>query len=169
MVKLFKYTKGEIDLFYSIDMKEECNYNSEMDLELATSDVLDIFIRDQDPKQNELINLYAEKNNLERIAVLDAHGTSINGKWYYSNGKEDHSVQRWIGQKDGKYKLLILNICNPEQDEISSKKSIILAPNESHDFRKDFEKGDVQAELFFPGKGYVSSYEIESEIEKLKE
>ncbi len=167
MKKLLKYTRGEIDLFYSIDMKEEFNYDYEMDLEIIVSNIVKVFIENQDSKQNELIELYAKKNNLERIAVLNAHGGSIDNKWHYFNGEDAHSVQRWIGQKDGKYKLLILHVCNPEQDNINSKKSIILAPNES--YREiDFGKGNVQAEIFLPGKGYVSSYELEYEIEKLK-
>ena len=168
MAVLSKYTNGEFDFFYSKDLKEEDGLEDELTLEIVSSSVFEKSIQALSDSQVELINLYSKKNNLERIAILYAHGDSEDGKWVYFNGEDSHSIQRWIGQKDGKYKLLILSSCNPEQEEITSKKSIILAPNESHNLI-DFEVGNAQLELFLPGKGYLSTYEIEAEIEKLKE
>ena len=119
------------------------------------------------PKVSELVDLHAKKNNLERIAILYAHGDMKNKSWCYSDAESLFSVQRWIGQKDGKYKVLLLNVCNEEGKEVSSKKSIICHPNEIYS-SSDQRSGDVQLELFIPKIGYVDDYIIEDEIKKLK-
>ena len=164
---LFRYTNGKLDFFYSKDMKEEDGLDNELSLEIVSSDALNRLLRALSERQAELINLYSKKNNLERIAVLHAHGDSEGNKWVYYNGENSHSMQRWIGQQDGKYKIIILTSCNPGQNEINSKKSIVLAPNKTH-CMIDFEAGNVQLELFVPGIGYVNNYIVDDEIEKLK-
>jgi hypothetical protein len=69
---------------------------------------------------------------------------------------------------DGKYKALILNVCNPRNNSIKSKKSIILHPNGVISNRL-LAQEVVPIELFLPGIGYIDSYMIEEEVKKLRE
>jgi hypothetical protein len=63
-----------------------------------------------------------------KIAMLDAHGSSILGKWYYSDGIFPDRVQSWISQNDGQYDLLVLHSCNPEGNIPTLRQSMALVP-----------------------------------------
>lgn len=165
-LKLLKHTYKKIDLFYSHDMKEDLMLDNEMSLEIISWRTIEIFLEDN-LEYDKLINVYAKKNNLERIAILLAHGQKIKNKWFYFNEDKISSVQGWINNLDGKYKVLILHSCNPGRDEIYSKKSPVLAPNEIYN-NLLLEEGKVQIELFMPGSGYIDSYLIEEELKKLE-
>jgi hypothetical protein len=69
---------------------------------------------------------------------------------------------------DGKYANIILSSCNPGSHEISSKKSAVFAYNYLHSWIRQ-EEGDGKMELFIPNVGYIDSYTIDYELEKLKE
>ena len=156
MSKLLKYNYKDIDFFYSEDMKEQGGLENVLDLESFTfATIHKSLILNKEHK--ELINDYVEKNNLEGIAILYANGDSIEDKWCYVKGEETHSIQRWISQKDGKYKLLIIDVDNPGRHKIISKKSPILMLQK-----------EGQIELFLPGTGYVDSCLIHEEFMKLK-
>jgi hypothetical protein len=165
--KLLKYTEEDTDLFYSQDMKIDRKLKTELDLHLLKDKIKKITL-ELKPVYNEIIGAYAKKNKLERIAILYAHGGEVNKKWYYYRGEKAFSVQSWINKMDGKYKILILGCCNPGANEISPKKSPVLASNESHK-DKEIENGEVHLELYLPKKGYLDSYTIEEELRKLKE
>ena len=145
--KLLKYTHKKTDVFYTRDIKEEKRLDIKCVLELIISQTVENFLGFNE-EYNELIEAYAKKNNLERIAILLAHGDEIN-------------------KMDGKYKLLILHTCNPGRNEITSEKSPVLVPNEKYSYASSL-RGRVQIELFLPKIGYVDSYMMEKEIEKLK-
>ncbi len=169
--KLFKYTQKDVDLFYTEDIiKNKFNLTrkqvAQTILDTITSHFLESFLKDN-KEQGELIEIYAQKNNLERTVILSAHGDSRNHKWYYSDGDKDFLVQSWINNMDGNYKLLILNVCNPGRHEVSSKKSALLLPNEIYSGIR-VARGRVQLELFIPGRGYVDSYIVNEEIERMK-
>ena len=164
--KLLKYTHKNTDMFYTRDMEDERRLDNKCVLELITSQTVENFLGFNE-EYNELIEAYAKKNNLERIAILLAHGDEINKKWCYLNGHGNFSVQSWINKMDGKYKLLILHTCNPGRNEITSEKSPVLVPNEKYSYASSL-RGRVQIELFLPKTGYVDSYMMEKELEKLK-
>ncbi len=111
--------------------------------------------------------MYSEKNNLERIAFLSAKGLSKDNNWHFANQGEIIPIQKWINENDGKYKLLILNVDNLNQDEICSRKSIVMAPYSKVSLNI-LETGFPNTELFVPKTGYLDVYSIDSELEKLR-
>jgi hypothetical protein len=158
-VNLLKYTYKDIDLFYSDEMKEQEKLDNEISLEVTAMMAVKNLL-EQNKEYSELVETYAKKNSLENIAILYAHGEEINNKWHYFSNDKAFSVQRWINKMDGKYKALIIYSCNPGGNEITSKKSIVLAPNRLYS-GKIARHGEVNIELFLPGTGYVDSYMIE--------
>ena len=176
--KLFEYTLNNVDFFYSKNFGKRATEAfmrkvfGDSSLKLGKDyfkDIIEDTLNDFLPsKTKELIDLYSEKNGLERIAILCADGDSVNHKWYYFDGNNNFLVQNWVNKMDGKYKLLILKVCNEEGKEVSSKKSIICFPNEVYSVA-NHKKGRVQVELFVPEIGYVDNYIIDDEIKKLKE
>lgn len=175
--KIFKYTLREVDFFYSVDfgiegtrefMKEAFqDPHIKLGKEYFKDEIertLDNFLP---PKFKELVDLNSRENKLERIAILEAHGDEKNKKWCYDDGENLFSVQSWINKMDGKYKLLILAVCNKEGHNISSKKSLVCFPNEVYSVRGR-EHGEVQIELFIPGLRYIDSYTIDDDIKKLR-
>lgn len=165
--KLLKYTCKDIDLFYSKDIEEEMGLNEKVNLETVHFNIIENFL-DLNEEYKELIEAYAKRNKLEKIAILMAHGEEINKKWYYYNEDKAFSVQSWINKVDGEYKVLIINSCNPGKNIIKSKKSPLLMPNETYS-GLSLRRGRVQIEFFLPEIGYVDSYMIEEELEKLKD
>ena len=177
--KLSQYTLKDVDLFYSKDFDRESTEDSmrevfddhsiEIDEPYFFQLLIESTLRNFLPlKALELVNLYAKQNSLEGIAILNAHGDMNNDKWCYSDAENLFSVQSWVNKMDGKYKALLLKVCNEEGKEVSSKRSIIFHPNEVYS-SEDQRVGEVQVELFVPGRGYVNDYLIDSEIKRLKE
>lgn len=164
--KLFEYTYGDITLFYSKDIKEEHELNRKVDLDTISFNILRNFL-ELNSNYNTLVETYAKKKGLENIAILMAHGNEIKNKWHYFNEDKSFSVQSWINKMDGKYKALIIDSCNPGRNVIKSKKSPVLVPNETYS-NQLFDKDRVQIEFFLPEVGYIDSYMIEEELEKLK-
>jgi hypothetical protein len=165
--KLLHYKHKDIDLFYSPEMKEEHQLNDEWDFNLVCERTVNDFLT-LNKEHNELIEAYAKKNNLEGIAILMAHADTIDKKFrYYINDTKTPCVQSWINKMDGKYKALIMYACNPEADDIVTKKSPVLFPNNVYSGLKVME-GKVQIDLFLPKVGYVDPYMIGEEMEKLK-
>lgn len=164
--KLFQHTHKEIDMFYTKDIKEERAFKNKCVLDLIASETARDFLK-FNKEYEELIEIYAKKNNLERIAILLAHGDEVDNTWCYYNGDKAFSVQNWINNMDGKYKALILYSCNPGGNEITSIKSPVLVSNKEYSHAL-LLKGRVQIELFLPGSGYVDSYMIEEELKNLK-
>ena len=100
---LLKYVNEDIDFFYSEEMMEE----NELDLsslEMLSSDIKDYMYKKADPKQKEIIDVNSKKRNLERIAILYAHGGTIGENWYYFNKEDSYPIQKWKNKNDGKYK-----------------------------------------------------------------
>lgn len=166
-IKLLKHTHEDIDLFYTSSMISDMELHNEIKKGVACWSIVKHFIEDI-PNYNAIVNAYAKKNNLERVAILAAHGEEIKSNWHYFNGTSSYSIQSWINKMDGKYKALILNVCNPEKNSIQSKKSIVLHPNDFISNRLLMQEA-VPIELFLPGTGYVDSYIIEEELNKLKD
>ena len=170
--KLIKYSTdnveyGKIDFFYSPDMKEHLELNEETDLDIAAWTTVDIFI-EMNQEYKKIVEANAKKNNLEKIAILAAHGGDKNNKWVYFVNENAKSMQRWISSVDGKYKAIILYSCNPGRNEICTRKTPIIAPNEILS-NKTLNQGRVQIELIMPETGHVDSYMLEEELKKLQE
>jgi len=143
---IFKYTLGEVDFFYNKDFDDP---SMGIDEHYFFKHIIERILDDSLPKLKESIDLHAEKNNLERIAILNVKGDVRNKKWCYSDGENLFSVQSWINKMDGKYKLLILKVCNEKGHGISSKKSIVCFPNKVYSAR-GCKHGEVRLELFVP-------------------
>ena len=157
---------GKIDFFYSPDMKEDIELHDENALNIVAWTTLDAFIG-LNPEYNEIVEANAKKNNLERIAILAAHGTEKESKWVYFVNEDAKSMQRWVSSVDGKYKAIILYSCNPGSNEIYTRKTPIIAPNETFSHRL-LNQGKVQIELIMPETGHVDSYMLEEELRKLQ-
>jgi len=125
-------------------------------LEIVSNKILNNFL-EISPEYGSLIDTYAKKNGLERIAILFAQGRKIKDTWYYFNGEKGSPVQEWIDKLDGKYKVLILSSCNPDKDEINSQKSPILMLNDEYS-AAFFKINLVDTKLFIPKIGYFNFY-----------
>lgn len=130
---------------------------------------LDSFLK-KNSKIEELARLYSELNSLKGISILSAHGdyNFIGKKWIYFDDKKQYSVQRWINKYDGKFGVIILQCCNPEHVGINSKKSAIINYNNIYSGLRQAQC-DGQVEIYIPKIGYVGSYIIDKEIEKMRE
>jgi hypothetical protein len=169
--KLIKYSAdnaeyGRIDFFYSPDMKEDIELHDETALDIVAWTTIDAFLG-MNQEYNKIVEANAKKNNLEKIAILAAHGQDKNNKWVYFVNEEAKSMQRWISSMDGKYKAIILYSCNPGRNEVYTRKTPIIAPNETFS-HKLLNQGKVQIELVMPGTGHVDSYMLEEELRKLE-
>jgi hypothetical protein len=164
--QLLEYSCNDTDLFYSKEIKEYFSLDEEIDLETHVKIILENFIN-KNPEHKKLIELYTKKQNLKGTAILSAHGESVDGRWKYNDGEHDFLVQGWINAKDEQYGLLIIHSCNPEGDEIQSKKSAVLVPNVVYNEFKHLQ-GLVNIELYIPGMKYIDSYTTEHSLKQLK-
>ena len=164
--RLLKYKFEDTDLFYSRAYKRDFYLNDNYSIERYIEDVINDFI-DKTPKYREIADLYSKITGLTGNVILCAHGQDKNDKWCFVNGKS-YPVQDFIDKVDGKYANIILSSCNPESREIHSKKSAVFAYNYIHSWIRQ-EMSDGKMELFIPKIGYIDSYTIDYELEKLKE
>lgn len=116
-------------------------------------------------KSRELVDLFGKIHNLDRYALLAAHGDEY-GQWTYFDEGKEHTVQSWINKVDGKYSGILLCVCNPENYTPSSKKSVLLVPDNDIDLRNSNQ--NCIFSLILPEIGEVSSYTIDYEINNLK-
>lgn len=77
-------------------------------------------------------------------------------------------MQRWINKYDGEFGIIILQSCNPESIEIHSKKSAVVHYNHIYSGLRQ-ARAEGQLEIYIPKIGYVDSYVIDKEIEKMRE
>ncbi|MDP6249620.1 MAG: hypothetical protein QGH85_00200 [Candidatus Pacebacteria bacterium] len=83
-------------------------------------------------KYLNFINLFHKTRDFnKKIAVLDAHGSHCNGKWYFSDGKRNNLIQNWVRDKDGVYAAIILKVCNPGQLIAKTKSSLLMMADTS--------------------------------------
>lgn len=121
---------------------------------------------DSQPKYKEFVDLYGKLNQLERYALLVAHGDS-NGKWKYYDGKRGLNVQSWINKHDGQYSGLLLCVCNPENDTPTIRKSaLLIADRDIHESRGAIDNPVYN--LLVPDIGEIDGYTIDHEIEQLR-
>jgi hypothetical protein len=166
-VKLLNYAYKDIDLFYTEEMIEEKELYDKNKLDISCWKTVEHFI-EENKAYSSIINNYSKKNSLEKIAILTAHGEDVKDSWHYFDKDNSSSVQRWINRMDGKYKVLILDICNLENHLIKSEKSIVLHPNGPIS-NLLLMQNMVPIEIFLPGTGYIDSYIIEEELKKLSD
>jgi hypothetical protein len=171
---LRKHTFGSIDFFYTMESIEDKNDATVFSFRkskgymdsLAKMSIENIF-ENLDPKMKKLIDLNAKRNNLSGKAVLQAHGDSEDNGWYFRNGSRRFLVQNWINKMDGKYSLIVLICCNPSAEEICSRKSSVLVPDEIFSHIMHLE-GQVNMELYVPEVGYADSYTLDYEISRMR-
>ena len=167
MKGLYEHICGNSMLCYSKEVADEVEEGQGIEFKGETylNLLLNFFLKD--PVKKEVAELYARQQCLEGTAMLLAHGGSQNGEWVYSADNKSFKVQDWINELDGKYAVLCLNCCNPGHHEIYSGKSAVLAAN--HEFSwVGLDVGEVQLELYIPKIGYLDSYIIENELEKMR-
>ncbi len=153
-MKEIKTLKGT--LYVAEDLVENYQDNPE---KMLNVDLEQTFLHT--PLFKTYFETYGEKNNLSKLAILDAHGSSKDKeKWMYWDGDEKYLVQDWIDEKDGKYSGLILRVCNDHGHTPRSKKSTLVVPN----------RGEIinSFNLIVPNVGEIDEYTIEYELEKLK-
>ncbi len=107
------------------------------------------------------LKLFGKKQGGAQVAVLNAHGSRKDkSKWMYWDGEQRYPVQDWIDEKEKKYSGLILRVCNDYRYSPSSKKAILVVPNQG---------GIINSfNLIVPGIGEIDEYTIEYELERLK-
>lgn len=152
---LLVFKCDEFDFYYSPDFADECIAKG---TELMVGiDIYDQFISQQ--SYDKLIELYLNKINNHKIAILAADGVNILDVWHYSVGENYKSMQSWISANEN-YGLQILDVCNPLKAKLESKKSALVYPDGIYSIKKHIW-GDVKTELFIPGTGHIDEYLIE--------
>lgn len=125
-------------------------------------------VSEGDSSIKNFVGLYGKLHKMSGYGILNAHGCTIGKSWAYCDEGDDYfSVQDWINQNDGKYAALILSVCNEDANEIHSQKSLVISPNNIISGAAAQIGGLFQNEIYYPRKGYVGSYCIDSEMERL--
>ena len=74
--------------------------------------------------------------------MLDAHGTSVDGKLIYfntsGNEQETDLVETWMEKHDGQYDVLYFSGCNPTGIELTPRKSAIVYSSDINEGREVF-------------------------------
>ncbi len=91
----------------------------------------------------------------QKIIVLKVHGSKGRDpeRYWYNDGRADRLIQNWINKYDGKAVALVIMACNPNNLEITSKKSLVLHPSRNVRFTDLWRAGAIR--MFVPGFGYV--------------
>ncbi len=176
-MKTFQLTQG--DLYISDDcLKElfkvdkESGYQHYKSAEDVLRDRLDLILEER-PKFQEYLDLYKKQSGLDKFALLEAHGDS-GAKWLYFDKRKRHSIQKWVNSIDGKYAAILFHVCNPQSEVISSKKSILVVPdNTVGDWTNASDSRcaigeNANYDIFHPTIGKISSYTVDYELSKLE-
>ncbi len=114
----------------------------------------------------DFLELYSRISGLEGYAILRAHARSNNGSWYYyERRKAIGSVQSWVDKMDGNYLALIFPCCNPKNEDIHSKKSILIYPKKEYSEPKALVVG---YKMFVPKHGYMNYHKLRRLVDRLK-
>ncbi len=158
------FTFNQADLFIS---KEQ--YTGQRRLDKSTPEqILNLELSrffENYPLFEKYINEFGQRNGLEKVALLVAHGDEEEG-WRYYEGNNSFLVQDWINKNDGKYKALLLSVCNPEHVDVKYHKSIIMLPDTDLDFRGS---NSAVFTLLVPNVGEIDAYTIGYELKQLSD
>jgi len=114
----------------------------------------------------DFLKLYSKASALEGYAILRAHARSNNSSWhYYEKGKAIGSIQSWINNVDGDYLALIFPCCNPRNEDVHSKKSILIYPKKEYSEAKALVVG---YKMFVPNHGCVNYHKLKRLIDGLE-
>lgn len=73
---------------------------------------------------------FINKLNPLKTTLLFAHGRKHKRfKWRLVDNKRAKSILKWVRERDGKFDLIILIVCNPEKCKIKTQKSLLIMPN----------------------------------------
>lgn len=116
----------------------------------------------------EYINIYSKKYAFQyEKVVLEAHGDCEKTSWMYADNKMK-SVAGFVRKYDGIAGLIWLIVCNPMDEIIKTKKSLVLYANDEFSaLSMNYAKG-VHSFLFSPIHGQLDSYTVNHDIEELK-
>jgi hypothetical protein len=179
-----KYNTGNIDSYISTECMAELSgdhkdghsaaygINDEEMLEILVEHnndhANDTFFR-ENPDYKRVVDLYSKIIGNDKIVCLSAHGGDNEfGEWVFEQEGEEYSVQDWINEQDGKYAAILLNVCNESAKTITSKESIVLAPNYIWGDCVKLREGGKLLDLYLPKVGYIDSYVIDYEIGELE-
>jgi len=104
------------------------------------------------PTYKSLIKAFSKKSGLSGFAMLYGHGGVRKGNWHIGDRGRPY-VQNWINSIDGERAVIALRICNPEDMEITSKRSIILHTTRSLTALDIYRKGPVR--IYVPDEEYL--------------
>ena len=100
-----------------------------------------------------VIRAFQKSSGLSGYIVLHAHGDTIDGEYWYQDGRRRHRMQNWINRNDGRASALIIISCNPENPDIYSHTSLVLHPHRKTSLEKLYHGG---VRMFVPGIGYLN-------------
>lgn len=108
----------------------------------------------------EIVDAYSNASGMSGYALLYAHGGHTEGSWICSEkiGRKKRplwKIQDWIDGLDGSYLCLIVACCNPRNDRISSKKSIVFHLDSSFNLLSLIRRKS-NFKMYFPGEGYLT-------------
>ncbi|MFA5933174.1 MAG: hypothetical protein WCV81_02815 [Microgenomates group bacterium] len=103
----------------------------------------------------DLIDAYSLYHQNKNGIMLHAHANHEQGEWVLGDGGETIKIQDWIESVDGKAASILLCCCNPRNDCVSAKESIVIHPN-AEVRGINFILG-TNLRLYVPGEGYLES------------
>ena len=116
--------------------------------------IADIFLRR--PLIRQLVKAYGEKHEKREIHRLNAHGGVYKKRWSFVDGKKRYDLQEWITKHERNASALLIEVCNPENLEITAQKTIVIHPQRCLS-RIDLIRGRNRERLrvYVPEHGYV--------------
>ena len=165
----------EIDWFMSDDIyandQKICQSNKKHALWLLKDRLKDVLA--ERTEQRQFIELFCQKFNYDKIAVIEAHGSAYGLDWDFRDGDRLQSLQSMVDNLDGQYGCIILYCCNPGHNEVYTDESILMIPdkNVGSDLAMvvmDQEKPSYSLLAPYFGEEVVA-YTIEYFIKKLQE
>lgn len=155
-MKIYKF--NDIDFMYSKDMVSDFKLDSNIAIEDRITRILQNMFEDNS-EYEQIINLYAKENNLSKKLVISAHGLSEHLEFYLKDDNLNKKVNSIIKTYDGLYSLIALNVCNPSNLSLKSRKSPLLYYTNTHS-KELQDLGECQIELYIPRIGVIDRNSI---------
>ena len=105
-------------------------------------------------KIKRILEEHSKSSGLDNFTMLLADACDDNRKWVFYDGKRKHIMQNWVNKMGGLSLAIIIASCNPKDQEIESKKSIVIH------FRNKIKPYKILSDsyrirAYIPNRGYL--------------
>ncbi len=121
-----------------------------------------------DPLVEKLLNAFGSFHGLEGGVILDAPGKDLDNQWVYLfEGGLRVIQEHFIDKRDGDATVILLNVVNPENRDIESRRSIVIHPSDKYDLNVPYRGPGLR--VYVPGEGYVEGGKMRKLVERLSQ